>query len=253
MKRAVGYIRVSTLAQAKDGESLDTQKDQIKAFCQIKGWNIVKIYEDAGISGAKAKGRLGFLEMMSDAKVGKFDIVVFTKLSRFARNSRDYHHFQYELEKHNVSLSSIKENIDPTSHNGKLMAGIFALLAEWERDMIREQMVENKMAKWRDLRMFTGHPPYGYSWNKKKCKLEENIKESEILTLMFSWYTKLGFSMRDIVQRLKNEGYKSRRRDWTNGTLSGIMKNPCYGSCKLHTNTRVYIDSKRTKTIKPES
>ena len=252
VKRAVGYIRVSTMFQAKEGESLETQKNQIKEFCNFKGWTLQKIYEDAGKTGAKTEARHDFMQMMADAKAGHFDIVVFTKLSRFARNSMDYHRFQYELEKSNVSLSSIKENIDPTTNNGRLMAGIFALLAEWEREMIREQMAENKIAKWRELRMFNGHAPYGYFWNKKTCKFEENQQEAEVLKLIFSWYTKLGISMREIILKLDREGYRSRRATWSNGTLSGIMQNPCYSSCKLHTNTKVYVDGKRTQTSKSE-
>jgi site-specific DNA recombinase len=62
-KKAVGYIRVSTAAQAEKGESLDTQKRQIEDYCQQKGWTLIQIYEDAGVSGSKAEGRPGFIEM----------------------------------------------------------------------------------------------------------------------------------------------------------------------------------------------
>ncbi len=251
--RVAGYIRVSTVVQATEGESLDVQKKQIEAHCKAKNWSLIKIYEDAGVSGSKAEKRQAFMNMSRDAKKREFDIVLFTKLSRFARNARDYYNYQHDFEEHGIALVSIKENIDPTSHNGRLMAGIFALLADWEREMIREQMTENKMVKWRDKRMFTGHAPYGYYWDKKACEFKENKDESKVLKLVFNWYTKLGFSMRDIVQELHKEGYRGRRVKWTNGSLSSIMKNPCYSACKLVTNTRVYVDSKRTKELKPES
>ena len=193
------------------------------------------------------------MEMNHDAQDKNFDIVLFTKLSRFARNARDYYNYQHDFENHGVVLVSIKENIDPTSHNGRLMAGIFALLADWEREMIREQMTENKMVKWREKRMFAGHPPYGYYWDKKKCTFKENKEESEILILMLNWYVKLGLSMKDVVIKLINEGYRGRRGQWYDGTVSSILKNPCYSTCKLNTNTRVYVDSKRTDQLKDES
>ena len=183
-KRTAGYVRVSTGIQASEGESLDTQKEQIQQYCKLHDRELVNIYEDAGISGGKAEKRPAFMKMIRDAKNGNFNYVIFSKLSRFARNARDYHYYQKELEGYNVSLVSIKENIDPTTYNGRLMAGIFALLAEWERDMIREQMTENKMAKWRDKRMFTGQPPYGYYWDKKACVFKDNEDESIILNLM---------------------------------------------------------------------
>lgn len=252
IKKAVGYVRVSTKVQVKDGESLETQKRQIEEYCEFKKWKLVKIYEDAGVTGAKTSHRSGFLQMLEDAKGYNFDIVVFTKLSRFARNSRDYHQYQHELEKNKVTLASIKENIDPTSHNGRLMAGIFALLAEWEREMIREQMLENKLIKWQEKRMFNGAPPIGYIWDKKELKIIENKEESETIKKIFTWYTKLGYSMRDIRDQLNKEGLKSRRKGWTNGTLTGIFHNECYSTGKLHTNTRKYVDGKRTKELKPK-
>jgi len=250
MNRVAGYVRVSTNNQATDGESLETQRNQIKEFCDFKKWELTEIYEDAGISGSKADHRPDFMRMIADAEQKKFDIVLFTKLSRFARNARDYYNFQHKLNICNVTLASIKENIDPTTHNGRLMAGIFALLADWEREMIQEQMSENKIIKWREKRMFNGTPPYGYYWDKKESIFKENIEESRLLNLIFTWYTELGVSMRDIVFKLNAEGYKSRRANWSNGTISGILKNPCYETCKLNTNTNIYIDGIRTKKQK---
>ncbi len=253
VKRVAGYIRVSTVSQATEGESLDVQRKQIEAHCKVKNWKLEKIYEDAGVSGSKAEKRKAFMDMSRDAQQRKFDIILFTKLSRFARNARDYYNFQHIFESHDVVLVSIKENIDPTSHNGRLMAGIFALLADWEREMIREQMTENRLVKWRDKRMFAGQPPYGYSWDKKKCIFIENKEESKVLILMLNWYVKIGISMKDVVIKLINEGYKSRRSQWYDGTVSTVFRNPCYGTCKLNTNTRVYVDGKRTNQLKDES
>ena len=241
-QKVCGYVRVSTGVQAVEGESLDTQKKQIVDYCESKKWHLVNIYEDAGISGSKADHGPAFMKMMENARDKQFEIIVFTKLSRFARNSRDFQNFQHELEKYGVSLASIKENIDPTSYNGKLMAGIFALLAEWEREMIREQMAENKMAKWRDLRMFTGHAPFGYLWDKKKCQFLENDTEAVLLNRILKMYVNLGLGMRDIAIRLNNEGIRSRRAKWTTGTLSGILSNDCYSTAELVSNTRIYED-----------
>src|SRR5512135_3234072 len=87
--KAVGYIRVSTPGQAKDGESLNTQRIAITRFAKSKGWQLIKIYEDRGISGAKAESRPGFMEMMRDAEQKKFSGIVFSRFSRFARNASD--------------------------------------------------------------------------------------------------------------------------------------------------------------------
>ena len=55
--KAIGYVRVSTEEQAKEGISLENQKDQIRSYCQYKGFELLQIIEDAGISGGKNKDR----------------------------------------------------------------------------------------------------------------------------------------------------------------------------------------------------
>ena len=119
--KALGYIRVSTTVQVKEGESLSTQRQQIVDYAKAKGWELDCIYSDEGISGAKIKYRTDFKRLIEDAKQGKFEVVIFTKLSRFARNAREYMNLSYELENHSITLVSIKENIDPTTKTGKMM------------------------------------------------------------------------------------------------------------------------------------
>jgi site-specific DNA recombinase len=88
--------------------------------------------------------------LIEDAKQGKFEVIIITKLSRFTRNAREYMNLSYELKNYGISLVSIKENIDSTALTGKMMAGFLALFAEWEHNIIKEQMHENKMARWKE-------------------------------------------------------------------------------------------------------
>jgi DNA invertase Pin-like site-specific DNA recombinase len=141
--------------------------------------------------------------MVQDAKQGKFEVIIFTKLSRFARNAREYMNLSYELEKHGISLVSIKENIDPTTSAGKMMAGILALFAEWEHETIKEQMHENKMARWKEQRIFIGMPPYAYYWNKETKQLEINEEEAKVYQLIVDMYLNQKMSFEDICLKLK--------------------------------------------------
>lgn len=88
--KVAGYIRVSTPSQAEEGESLSTQTDQIAQFVKMKGWQLIRRYEDRGLSGAKADTRPGFMAMIEDARRGMFQGVVFSRLSRFARSASDF-------------------------------------------------------------------------------------------------------------------------------------------------------------------
>ncbi len=67
----IGYVRVSTQGQAKDGYSLAYQQDEIRSYCQEQGWNLMNIYSDEGISGARVNeealevDRIGFQSMLA--------------------------------------------------------------------------------------------------------------------------------------------------------------------------------------------
>src|SRR4051794_35752858 len=85
---AAGYLRVSTAEQASEGFGLDAQETAIRAYCTAQGWELVGLYIDAGISGAKAE-RPELARMVEDAKAGAFSRVVVLKLDRLARNVRN--------------------------------------------------------------------------------------------------------------------------------------------------------------------
>ncbi len=87
MIRAAAYLRVSTSGQI-DGESLNTQRTQIQDYCGSRGWELVKIYEDAGISGAK-DDRPALQALLAAVKSGEINAVIVRDLSRFGRSARD--------------------------------------------------------------------------------------------------------------------------------------------------------------------
>ncbi len=267
--KAVGYVRVSTAEQV-EGESLDTQRRQIKEFCDLKGWELTHTYADEGKTGAKLEHRLDFKQMLDDAEAGKFNIIVIWKLSRFARNVRDYHNTMFELDKHSVSIASVKENIDPTTKTGKMIAGMIALFAEWEHETIREQMWENKMIKWKDKRMFNGKAPFGYTWNKKEEKLEINQPEADLYHRIVEMYIKQGLSMKDITIRLNNEkltatmyrkkvdGSEYIHKPFSSAVVSYMLKNPAYYGHYVVNQFKHVLNPKsglynRSKELKPES
>lgn len=257
-KKAVGYIRVSTSIQAKEGESLSTQKQQILDYVKNKDLELVDIYADEGMSGAKIEFRTEFKKLIEDAKQGKFEIVIFTKLSRFARNTKDYLNLFDELQGYGVTLVSTKENFDQTTSNGRAMARIFATFAELERETIQEQMYECKMARWREQRIFNGSPPYAYYWNKETKQLEINKKKAKVYQLIVDMYLNQKMSFQDIALKLREQGIKCKRAYWSSTTISYTLKNPAYYGNYV-VNQYIYEDgvngagTKRTKKRKQSS
>jgi site-specific DNA recombinase len=215
--RAVGYVRVSTVIQASEGESLKTQRKQIEEYAAAKGLELLRIYEDAGISGSKTTNRPALNELMHDCRTnGAFQYVIITKLSRFARNTRNFLEYRDELKTHRVNIVSIQENIDASTHTGELMLTLLAAVAQWERDVIREQMAENKMAKWADHRCFIGKPPFGYLWNKETKQLKIDKREAEIYHRIVTMYIEQGFGYRDIESQFRKEGIRCKKAPFSN-------------------------------------
>jgi site-specific DNA recombinase len=259
--RAAGCVRVSTPKQVEEGESLEYQRRQIEHFVKEKGWILTKIYEDEGISGA-SMDRPDFKEMISDAKKGEFDYIIFYKLSRFARNARDFMTQQYELHQYNVQLISIKENIDPTTSTGRLIAGILALFAEFERETIEEQLKTGKNIRWKEGRAFIGQPPYGYKklyeGNPKVFKgLITDEKEVAVYQRIVSMYIDQNISYKDIAIQLNSEGFKCKRGKFSSTVVGDILKNPAYyGHYVVNKYKYKRLPNgkyRRTKELKPAS
>lgn len=250
--KAVGYIRVSTPQQAKEGESLDTQRQAIEKFVESKqGWELVRIYSDEGISGTKTKEqRPALKELYEDAKKKKFEYVVIHRLSRFGRNARDLLNNVHALKENGVRLVSIKDNFDDSTPSGRLTLTVLSAVAETEREIIEEQMKENKFARWKDGRTIVGHLPFGYRWNKEEKKIKVVPKEAEIYNRIVSMYLDEGKSFSDIEEQLKKEGVKCGKKPFSSATISYALKNSIYYGHYV-VNQIKYDGKKRTKEKKP--
>jgi len=258
VKMVAGYCRVSTPIQAEEGESLELQKKEIKKYVKSKGWKLFHIYEDAGISGFRTESRPSFQKMIKDANEGAFQGIIFSKLSRFARNASQFLKYRDHLGQLGIQLFSIKENIDPTTNTGKLMQGLLALIAEWDRENIREQMAESKLLKWSQGRTFIGKPPFGYVWNEKSKKLETNEKEKEIYQRIVDMYLNDNLSMKSISIKLREQRILCKKKPFSSSTISYILKNSAYyGNYKVNCHKYEYnnISNRwnRTEKLKPES
>ena len=132
---AIGYVRVSTEDQAKEGVSLDNQKSKIKAYCQLKDLELREVIEDAGIS-AKNLRRPGVQKVLRLARGKEIDAVVVYKLDRIFRSTVDALETTKAFDKWGVSFHSIEETLDTRSAMGRFFFTLTAALAEMERRLI---------------------------------------------------------------------------------------------------------------------
>lgn len=135
MKRAAIYARVST----HNGQNPEMQIDEVRAYCHRRGWEIVNEYVDEGISGSK-EHRPALNTLLSDCRKRLVDAVVVYRYDRFARSLRQLINALEEFRALGIDFVSIHEGVDTSTPNGRLIFGIFASIAEFERDLIRERV-----------------------------------------------------------------------------------------------------------------
>lgn len=135
-KRAALYLRVSTESQTTENQLIDLRK-----LADLRGWQVVKIYEDVGISGAKGReGRPALDELLRDARRRKFDVAVFWAVDRLGRSTARVATYMDDLEACGVAQFYFKESMDTATAHGRAMLEMAAVFARLEHEMIRERV-----------------------------------------------------------------------------------------------------------------
>lgn len=162
MVRTAIYVRVSTAEQAKEGYSIGEQTDRLKMFAGAHGWQVVKVYTDAGHSGATTD-RPALQDMLSDIRAGLIDKVLVYKLDRLSRSQKDtLKLIEDEFLPHGTDFESMSESLDTSTPQGRLFLGILAAFAQLEREVIKERMSMGIEARVREGKWRGGHGPFGY-------------------------------------------------------------------------------------------
>lgn len=133
------YIRVSTEDQAREGFSLPEQKERLEAMCKYKGYQIYKVYKDAGISAKNIKDRPAFNELLEDIKKKKINIIVALKLDRVTRTIYDWEFIMKFLEENDAYLDCANDEINTTSANGKMVSRLLMSVSQNEIERTSER------------------------------------------------------------------------------------------------------------------
>ena len=125
------YMRVSTEDQAREGFSLPEQKERLEAYCKFNNYKIVEYYTDAGISAKTGNKRPEYDRMLEDGRQGKINMIIALKLDRITRSTRDWETLMDYLEKYNVNIAFVNDDINTTTANGKKESPITFLLYQY--------------------------------------------------------------------------------------------------------------------------
>lgn len=204
--RVALYPRVSTLEQARDGYSINEQIERMKKYCEAHGWEVTKIYTDAGYSGGDTE-RPGLQELIKDAENHRFDAVLVYKLDRLSRSQKDTLTLIEDVFLPNgVNFISMTENFDTSTPFGRAMLGILSVFAQLEREQIKERMEVGKIGRAKEGK-WCGSPnvPIGYELDNDG-ELVINKYEAMQIQEMFRLFN-LRISQRRVAKMLHGKGY----------------------------------------------
>lgn len=223
--RAVIYKRVSVLKTTVDGTSLDVQQERLESYAKSQGWEIIAVYEDAGIS-AKDTNRPDLQRMLKDAENGKFDVILVYKLDRLSRSVSDFHRMSTFLDMHKVALVSVSQHLDTTSPTGRLLRNILVDFANFERELITERVVDNKTHRALEGKWNGGMAPYGYILVNKRAEIVPD--EAEKVKEVYGLYLTGRVSMRNVA-RLTGVSFSR---------VELILMNPFYAGKAAYNKTK---------------
>lgn len=206
--RAIGYVRVSTAEQAREGVSLEAQRARIEANCAAHGHELAAVYADEGISGRRTVNRPGLEEALQHTCRIKGSLVVYS-LSRLARSTPDAISIAGRLQKCGAQLVMLAEQVDTNSAAGRMFYTVLAALAAFESDQIGER-TKLAIAHKKSLgQRYCKDAPYGFKFTGGG-QLVPNPREQAVLHRMRELRS-TGLSLREIAVALHGGGVKNRR------------------------------------------
>jgi DNA invertase Pin-like site-specific DNA recombinase len=224
MTRVAVYARVSTEDQAKEGYSLDAQKERLRAYCQAKGWEIASEYVDDGHSGRDIR-RPAYQKMLEEKD--DWETILVIKMDRIHRNSKNFMEMMDDLKKWGKEFSSMQESLDTSTAMGRFVMDIIQRIAQLESEQIGERVYMGMRQKASTVGgPLGGNIPYGYEYLDGKLSIDE--RESEGVKLIFEEYLR-GRTSRQIADLLNSQGLTAKGGGlWYKMTVSRMLKNPVY-------------------------
>lgn len=203
---AIGYVRVSTSEQAESGAGLESQRRAIAATCDHRGWRLVEIVEDAGLSG-KSLNRPGLHRAVESIEAGAAQVLVTAKLDRLSRSLIDFASLMERSRRRGWGIVALDLGVDTSTPQGEMMASVMASFAQYERRLIGQRTKEALAVK-RSEGVVLGRP---------------RITRPETVAAVMALRAK-GLTYRAIATELERQGHQPPHGGdrWHNNTVRRI-------------------------------
>ncbi len=250
MKKVGIWIRVSTEDQ-KRGDSPKHHLERAKAYAQLKDWDIVEEYHLEAVSGKSVLSHPEAIRMLRDIQRGHISGLIFSKIARLARNTKELLEFSELFQKYNADLISIHESIDTSSPSGRFFYTMISAMAQWEREEIVERIKSSVEVRAKMGKFIGGAIPFGYSL-KDKQTLVIHPEEAKVRKKMFVLFLEHK-RFETVANIINKQGYRTKRNKKFHGTtIKRLLKDPISKGLRRSRFTQIEENGKPTLRDKEE-
>lgn len=250
--RVTFYARVSS---EKDEQlnSLDNQISYYRNFIQNNAkWTFVDGYIDEGISGMSTLKRENFHNMVNDAKLNKFDLIITKEITRFARNTLDSIQYTRELLSYGVGVFFQNDNINTLDEDSELRLTIMSGIAQDELRKLSSRIKFGHQEAIKKSVVLGNSRIFGYRKDNKRLVVDE--EEAAMVRELFELYATDQYSMKQIEDLFWNKGYRNHNGNKiSHSTMSNTISNPKYKGYYVGNKVKIVdMFTKKQKFLPPE-
>jgi site-specific DNA recombinase len=248
-KRVGIWIRVSTEDQAR-GESPEHHERRARMYAESKGWEVVRVYDLSGVSGRSVSDHPEARAMLADVAEHHITGLIFSKLARLARNTRELLDFSAYFEQHSADLVSLAESIDTSTPAGRFFYTLIAAMAQWEREEIADRVQASVAVRAKMGKPLGGAAPFGYAWVDRKLVPDPN--EAPVRRRMHELFLRER-RVRTVARLLNDAGHRTRNGSLFSGTtVRRLLEDPIAKGERRTNYTRSTGDGKHWELKSPD-